>query len=93
MAGQDGMPAAGPSRAASIFAALAGLVAGAVIGFGIGLVAGLGIAAVTSMSCFEGACSYFAVFLALVGLLVGAIAGAILAFRLVRRRRRDAQSA
>ncbi|MFO0994497.1 MAG: hypothetical protein U1E67_21495 [Hyphomicrobiales bacterium] len=39
------------------------------------------------MSCFEGACGYFAFFLGLAGVLVGAIIGLVLALYWTRRKR------
>lgn len=70
-----------------IVAALLGIVVGAVVGFGVGVLAGSVIAEATDISCFEGGCGYFAVFIGLLGLLVGSIAGGILAVWLVRRRK------
>jgi hypothetical protein len=67
-----------------IFAVL-GLILGGALGFGIGLGAGILIAEATDMSCFEGACGFFAFFLGLGGVLVGAVAGLI--FVLLRARR------
>ena len=46
------------------------------------------IAEVTDISCFEGGCGYFAVFIGLAGLVVGAIGGGILGVWLVHRRNR-----
>jgi hypothetical protein len=74
----------------SAVAAILGVILGAVLGFGIGLLAGSVIAEATDMSCFEGACGYFAFFLGLAGLLIGAIAGGILAVWLTHRRRKPA---
>jgi hypothetical protein len=39
------------------------------------------------MSCFEGACGYFAVFIGLAGLVIGAIGGGIFAVWRVHRRK------
>jgi membrane associated rhomboid family serine protease len=50
---------------------------------GIGVV----IAETTDMSCFEGACGFFAFFAGLFGMLAGAVLGAILAVWLTNRRR------
>ena len=44
----------------------------------------------TDMSCFEGSCGYFALFIGLAGLAVGAIAGGILGVWLVHRRKNKA---
>ncbi len=41
----------------------------------------------TDMSCFEGACGYFAFFMGLFALLAGAVAGGIFAVWRVNRRR------
>ena len=72
----------------SILAGLVGVVVGAVVGFGAGLLIGVLISEATDMSCFEGACGFFAFFVGLAGGLVGAIAGGILGVWLTRRRRR-----
>lgn len=79
-----------PSAFASIAAALLGIILGAVVGAVAGFGLGAVIAEVTDMSCFEGGCGYFAVFIGLAGLVVGAIAGGILAVWLVHRRGRKA---
>ena len=54
--------------------------------------AGLGarslLADAADMSCFEGACGYFAVLIGLAGLVVGAIAGGVFAVWRVNRRKR-----
>jgi hypothetical protein len=76
-----------PSVFVSIVAALLGIILGAAIGAVAGFFVGSIIADVTSMSCFEGACGYFAVFIGLAGLMVGAIAGGILAVWLAHRRK------
>lgn len=77
-----------PSMFVSIAAALLGIILGAVVGAVAGFAAGSVIADVTSMSCFEGACGYFAALIGLAGLVVGGIGGGILAVWLVHRRRR-----
>ncbi len=78
--------------APSVFASIAAAVLGFLLGGGVGAVGGFalgaGIAEITDMSCFEGACGYFAAFIGLAGLVVGAIAGGILAVWLVHRRKR-----
>lgn len=72
----------------SILAALLGIILGAVIGAVGGFFAGEGIAEATDMSCFEGGCGYFALFIGLAGLVVGAIGGGIFAVWRVHRRKR-----
>jgi hypothetical protein len=98
----DGQPSAPPpvpvaaapaSAVATVLAALLGLVAGAALGFGGGLFGGALFAQATDMSCFEGACGFFAFFIGLAGLAVGALAGLMLGVWLVRRRRRAAPAA
>lgn len=80
-------PAAPLSATATVLAGFLGLVAGAVLGFGAGLLGGALFAEATNMSCFEGACGFFAFFIGLAGLVVGAIVGVVLAVVLARRRR------
>ncbi|WP_245466360.1 hypothetical protein [Mesorhizobium sp. M7A.F.Ca.MR.245.00.0.0] len=63
----------------SVVAALLGIVLGAVIGAVGGFAIGSVIADATEMSCFEGACGYFAVFTGLAGLVIGAIGGGVFA--------------
>ncbi|MER9406193.1 hypothetical protein NKI36_19375 [Mesorhizobium caraganae] len=79
-----------PSVFASIVAALLGIILGAVVGAVAGFALGAAIAEVTDISCFEGGCGYFAVFIGLAGLVVGAIGGGILGVWLVHRRSRKA---
>lgn len=79
-----------PSVFVSIVAALLGIILGAAVGAVAGFALGAGIAEVTDVSCFEGGCGYFAVFIGLAGLVVGAIGGGILAVWLVHRRSRKA---
>jgi hypothetical protein len=79
-----------PSVVVSIVAALLGIILGAVVGAVAGFLLGAAIAEVTDISCFEGGCGYFAVFIGLAGLVVGAIGGGILAVWLVHRRSRKA---
>ncbi|CDX58743.1 conserved membrane hypothetical protein [Mesorhizobium plurifarium] len=71
----------------SILAALLGIILGGVIGAFGGFFAGSLIADLTHMSCFEGACGFFAAFIGLGGLIVGAVAGGIFAVWRVNRRR------
>ena len=77
-----------PPVLVSVIAALLGIVLGAVIGAAGGFFAGSVIADATDMSCFEGACGYFALFIGLAGLVVGAIAGGLFAVWRVHRRKR-----
>ncbi|WP_258052248.1 hypothetical protein [Mesorhizobium sp. INR15] len=72
----------------SIIAAVLGTILGAVIGAVGGFFAGSVIADATEMSCFEGACGYFALFIGIGGLIVGAIGGGIFAVWWVHRRKR-----
>lgn len=71
----------------SVLFALLGVVLGGVLGFGAGLLVAELIIEFADISCFEGACGYFAVFFALAVMLVGAVAGGIFAFRRSRRKR------
>lgn len=71
----------------SIVAALLGIIVGAAVGALAGFFAGSVVADVSDMSCFEGACGYFAAFIGLAGLVVGAIGGGIVAVWLVHRRK------
>jgi len=77
-----------PPVLVSIIAALLGIILGAALGTGAGFAAGALIAETTDMSCFEGACGYFALFIGLAGLVVGAIAGGLFAVWWVHRRKR-----
>ncbi len=81
-----------PSTTLSVVVGTLGLVLGGAVGFGGGLLFGAGVAEVTSMSCFEGACGFFAFFMGLAGLLVGALAGAILGVWLSRRQHGPSQA-
>ncbi|PBC10069.1 DUF2569 family protein [Mesorhizobium sp. WSM3859] len=71
----------------SILAALLGIILGGAIGACAGFFAGSLIADLTQMSCFEGACGFFAAFIGLGGMIFGAIAGGIFAVWRVNRRR------
>jgi hypothetical protein len=77
-----------PSVLVSIVAALLGIILGAAIGACAGFAAGSLIADATDMSCFEGACGYFALFIGLAGLVVGAIGGGLFVVWRVHRRKR-----
>jgi hypothetical protein len=80
-------PQTGPQPVfVSIIAGILGVIVGGAIGFGVGLGAGVLIAEVTEMSCFEGACGFFAFFLGLGGIIIGAVAGGIFAVLRVNRR-------
>jgi hypothetical protein len=76
-----------PSVLVTLLAALLGFILGGAIGAGAGFLAGSLIADATHMSCFEGACGFFAVFVGLGGLVVGAVAGCIFAIWRVNRRK------
>jgi len=75
------------SVAARIILAFLGILLGGFIGFWLGLGLGAVISEATNMSCFEGACGYFAVLLGLAGVLVGAIIGLVLALYWTRRKK------
>lgn len=75
---------------AKVLLILLGTLVGAVVGAVGGFLAGAGIATVTDMSCFEGACGFFAGAIGLAGLVVGAVAGGIVMIRRVSRPRRPA---
>jgi hypothetical protein len=77
-----------PPIIVSIIAAILGVIVGGALGFGVGLLGGGLFAEATDMSCFEGACGYFAFFMGPFALLAGAIAGGIFAVWRVNRRRR-----
>ena len=79
-----------PTLLVSVMAAVLGVVVGAAIGFGLAMVIGTVLSEVTDMSCFEGACGYFIIFLGLGGMLVGAVAGGIFAVWRVNRRKAKA---
>jgi hypothetical protein len=76
-----------PPVIVSIIAAILGVIVGSALGFGVGFFGGGLFADATNMSCFEGACGYFAFFMGLFALLAGAIAGGIFAVWRVNRRR------
>jgi hypothetical protein len=76
-----------PPLFVSILAGLLGIILGGAIGACAGFFAGSLIADATQMSCFEGACGFFAAFIGLAGLIVGAIAGGIFAIWWVNRRK------
>jgi hypothetical protein len=77
-----------PPVIVSIIAGFLGVVVGGALGFGAGLLGGGLIAEVTDMSCFEGACGYFAFFIGLFAMLAGAVAGAVFAVWRVNRLRK-----
>lgn len=76
-----------PSFLVSLIAAVLGIIIGGGLGFGAGLGIGVFISEATDMSCFEGACGFFAFFVGVFGMIAGAVAGAILAVWLVHRPR------
>jgi len=76
------------SAVGQVFLAVLGFVVGGAAGFGLGLGFGALIAEVTDMSCFEGACGFFAFFVGVAGMLIGAISGGALAVYVARRRGR-----
>lgn len=76
-----------PPLIVSVIAAFLGVVIGGALGFGTGLGLGVFISEATHMSCFEGACGFFAFFMGLGGMLAGAIAGGIFAVWRTNRRR------
>jgi hypothetical protein len=78
---REGMPVF-----ARIICCLLGIIVGGFVGFWVGLGIGIGISEATDMSCFEGACGYFAFFIGLAGLLLGAIAGGVGVALWTRRR-------
>ncbi len=68
-----------------LLVAVLGFGVGGAGGFVLGLVMGFGAAQIFRISCFEGACGFFAVFLfALPGLLIGAGVGLWLALLATR---------
>ena len=82
-----GQPKPALSVATSIGLVLLGIVLGGALGLAVGLGGGQLYASATDMSCFEGGCGYFVVFMGLAGIVVGAIAGGIVALWRVLRRR------
>lgn len=75
----------------SVLFALIGLVLGVVVGAPIGIGVGSVLADVLEVSCFEGGCGYFVVFIGLAGAflggLVGIVAGVYFYLRAVGRKR------
>lgn len=83
-----------PKPALSVVASIGLVLLGVVLGGALGLATGLGggqlYASATDMSCFEGGCGYFVVFMGLAGIVVGAISGGIFAlWRVLGRRSRQ----
>lgn len=80
-----------PRPPVSVLAAVALTLLGIVLGGALGLALGLGggqlYAEATDMSCFEGGCGYFVVFMGLAGIVVGAISGGVFALWRVLNRR------
>lgn len=85
-AGYSQAQAAPRSFFGSVVAGILGVIVGGVLGFAVGLGAGILITEVTDMSCFEGACGFFAFFLGLGGVIIGAVAGGVFAVLRVNRR-------
>lgn len=86
-----GTPSAGPAPVVTrVIAAVLGVVLGGGAGAGLGLLVGAGIAEITDMSCFEGACGFFAAGIGLLGLIVGAVGGGIFGALWSGRRRASA---
>lgn len=83
-------PAGSPPVVTRLIAAVLGVVLGGAAGAVLGFLIGAGIAEVTEMSCFEGACGYFAAAIGLLGLIAGAVAGGILGAWWSGRRRAPA---
>ena len=76
-----------PPVVLSVILGFLGLAAGGAIGAVAGFLAGGAIAEIADISCFEGACGYFAAAIGLGGLLVGAIGGCVTAVLVANRRR------
>ncbi len=83
---RPGAPTAYSALARIIFAFL-GVLIGGFIGFWLGIGLGVAISETTNMSCFEGACGYFAVLIGIIGVLVGAIIGLVLALYWTRQKK------
>lgn len=82
---QSSAEAARPSGLATFVMAVLGLIVGGAVGFGVGLGAGILIVEAADISCFEGACGFFAFFTGLGGVLIGAVVGLVFALRYARR--------
>lgn len=83
-AGPVVVAAAGALRApvsvpAAIALTLLGIVLGGALGLALGLGGGQLYAEATDMSCFEGGCGYFVIFMGLGGTVAGAISGGVFA--------------
>jgi hypothetical protein len=78
---------AGTPVIVTVIIAFLGIVLGGALGFGGGLLGGALIAEVSDMSCFEGACGFFAFFMGLAGMLAGAIGGGIFAIWRANRKK------
>ena len=65
--------------------AILGLALGAAGGAVLGFLIGMLLVDVFDVSCFEGACGYFAVSIGLIGFLIGAIGGLVGGILLGRR--------
>lgn len=86
-AAYSGSETARPPAIVSVIVAVLGIIIGGGLGFGAGLLAGGLIAELGHMSCFEGACGFFAFFVALAGMVAGAIGGGIFAVWRANRRK------
>ncbi|MGF7008344.1 hypothetical protein [Aminobacter sp. BE322] len=82
-----GAPRPALSIAAAIGLVLLGIVVGGALGLGLGIGGGQIYASATDMSCFEGGCGYFVIFMGLAGTIVGALAGGIFTLWRVLSRR------
>lgn len=86
-----GEPRPPVSIPAAIALTLLGIVLGGALGLALGLGGGQLYAEASDMSCFEGGCGYFVVFMGLAGIVVGAVAGGVFAlWRVLARRPRQA---
>jgi hypothetical protein len=65
--------------------AAGGLILGAVVGAVGGFLLGVLIADVTQMSCFEGACGFFALMIGILGFFIGLVGGLLGGLWLGRR--------
>lgn len=72
-----------------VLIAVLGMILGGAIGFGTSVLLGLLLNEVFEISCFKGACGYFAAFTGLVGMVLFAILGAMILVHFVRRRVRS----
>ena len=85
-------PGARPAVVVFVVNALLGAIMGGIVLMFVGFFVGGVIADVTDMSCFEGACGFFALGIGVLGLIVGVIGGAVGAILLTGRRSRSEPS-